>query len=68
MMGYLDRTWCPQEISNRCSHSQGCYRVFTEEDRKAAEKWWGNSDFPISQFAEEPGCFIPLSKHKTDGS
>lgn len=67
MIGYLDRTWCPGHIHKRCSRSQGCYRVFTPEDRANAIKWWGGDDFPIAIYAEEPSCFIPIHVDSTDG-
>lgn len=67
MIGYMDRTWCPMAINQHCSRSQGCYRAFTEEDRKNAIKWWGGEDFPISVFSGKPNCFIPVSVNKTDG-
>jgi len=72
MIGYMDRTWCPLSINSRCSRSQGCYRAFTSEDQKDAEKWWGNPDFPIVQYTQEPDCFVAHSsdnqKQKSDGS
>lgn len=59
MIGYLDRTWCPESISSRCARSAGCYRVFTAEDRKNAIEWWRGEDFPIWQYSSEPSCFTP---------
>ena len=67
MMCYKDRTWCPQTISDRCSRSEGCYRVFTKEDRIHAEKWWKGPDFPIAYWTEEPECFVSIPIHTTDG-
>lgn len=65
MIGYLDRTWCPDTISRTCQRREGCYRVFTEEDRANAIRWWGKEAFPISYFKENPECYIPI--HTTDG-
>lgn len=41
-MGYKDRTWC---CNKDCDNS--CGRKFTEEDRKAAIRWWGGEGFPL---------------------
>lgn len=72
MMSFKDRTWCPMRINLRCARREGCYRAFTSEDQKAAEKWWGGPDFPISVFAQEPECFSLLAMHspkkESDGS
>lgn len=59
-MGYKDRTWCPDHISLTCQRREGCYRVFTEEDRANAVRWWGNEAFPIAYFSETPTCHIPI--------
>jgi len=67
MMHYKDRTWCPRRYSDRCHRSQGCYRVLTEEDRIAAEKWWGGPNFPICIYSEKPECFVSIPIHTTDG-
>lgn len=71
-MGYKDRTWCPMHINLRCARREGCYRVFTPEDQKAAEAWWGGPDFPVSHFSNIPDCFVLLTMHnpqeKSDGS
>lgn len=66
MICYKDRTWCPLSINQHCSRRQGCYRAFTEEDRKAAEEWWGGPNFPIAHYSEQPDCFVPFNE--TDGS
>jgi hypothetical protein len=48
-MGYKDRTWCCEPTCRgKCGRP-----YFTEEDRKAAEKWWGGKDFPISYLVHE---------------
>lgn len=70
MIGFKDRTWCPNHVSDRCALRKGCYRVFTPEDQADAEKWWGGPDFPISQFVGEPSCFRPApnQEQEPDGS
>jgi hypothetical protein len=68
MIGYKDRAWCPLSVNTLCSRRQGCYRALTEEDRKAAEEWWGGPDFPIAVFSNIPDCFVPISSNQADGS
>ena len=69
MIGFKDRTWCPNYINTHCAFKKGCDRVFTAEDQIDAEKWWGNSNFPISLFSENPGCFQHIDKaQESNGS
>lgn len=56
MMGYKDRTWCPADISTRCSRAAGCDRVFTMDTHQAATRWWGNENYPAVCFAGRPEC------------
>lgn len=43
MICYKDRAWCSNpNCDNKCG------RQFTEEDHKAAVRWWGSEDYPIS--------------------
>lgn len=42
MMCFRDRTYC-----NPSTCKGTCDRVFTEQDRKDATKWWDGEDFPL---------------------
>ncbi len=46
-MGYKDRTWCLRYINGECG-STHCHLALTYTEIKAAEKWWGGPNFPIS--------------------
>lgn len=43
MICYQDRTYCSAD----CSWAS-CPRKFTEEDRRAARKWWGGDGAPVA--------------------
>lgn len=46
MICYRDRTFCSRYAEKECIN-HNCGRAFTEIDRVAATKWWGNEDFPL---------------------
>lgn len=55
MIGFRDTTYC---CSPACKNE--CGRQFTEEDHKAALKWWGGPNYPIAvaHFCDEKGNYI----------
>lgn len=54
MICYKDMTFC---VSKSCKKWEGCFRALTKEVEKNAEIWWGNKDYPIAVFTEEPECY-----------
>jgi len=56
MISYKDMTFC--NYYPLCKNGNSCERALTPQIKKDAEKWWGNEDAPICQFAELPDCFI----------
>lgn len=56
MISYKDRTFCTFSKCTRFSQEK-CNRALTPEVIADAEKWWGNSAFPVSTFADMPICF-----------
>ena len=51
MISYRDKSFCGSKVKKHT-----CGREFTKADAKAAEKWWGNKDYPVAYtpFCEEP--------------
>lgn len=54
MICYKDMTFC--KYSN-CKKWDECHRALTPKIKAAAEKWWGDKNYPIALFAELPECF-----------
>ena len=49
MMHYRDRTFCE---GNGCKKFASCPEALTDAVKRAAERWWGGPDAPISVSAE----------------
>ena len=60
MICYRDMTFC--SMSKDCKN-QDCYRRFTDEMDKDAQKWWGGEGYPlcVSNMKDTEYCpgFIP---------
>ena len=57
MICYMDMTWCPEWIHERCTKQAKCNRVLTEEVQANAVKWWGSDEAPLCMWSAEPTCF-----------
>jgi hypothetical protein len=58
MMCWKDRTFCKFDD---CGKWGDCERAFTEDKKKAAEKWWISGggkaeDTPVCCYVDMPGC------------
>ena len=55
MICYRDTTFCS---SPGCRNQ--CGRQFTDQDRVAAQNWWGGDDFPVAMaaFCDEAGNLL----------
>lgn len=58
MLCYRDRTFC--SYWRDCRHGKVCNSALTDEVAAAADA----ARLPISQFAEQPQCFLPPVKRK----
>ena len=54
MMCYKDMTFCKED---KCKKWDECHRALTDEVKEDAAKWWGDEDYPICAFKDEPDCF-----------
>lgn len=53
MICFRDMSFC--SASDHCLTTD-CPRHFGEDDKKAAEKWWGGPDAPIAIMDFQTGC------------
>jgi hypothetical protein len=51
MICFRDRQFCASDCVN-----SDCYRNFSDEQKAAAEKWWGGPDAPIDLADLSDGC------------
>lgn len=54
-MCFRDMTFCTYE---KCARfGMDCWRSYTPDVHKAAERWWGKPNPPVCFFAETPPCY-----------